>query len=100
MFLFGLETNVFNVILVLLKHIRGERTKKARHAKKNYNGLVATGASIADISQEQAIKTKNRQNDSRNFVCFFKIIHEIAISFESNLPLDEKYRRMKHENAF
>ena len=52
------------------------------------------------------ILAKSKQSKQRidkmtlEILCVYKIIHEIAISFESNLPLDEKYRRMKHENAF
>ena len=41
----------FNVILVLLKLVHRERTRETSYAKKNYDGLVATRASIADISQ-------------------------------------------------
>ena len=52
------------------------------------------------------ILAKSKQSKQRidkmtlEILCANKIIHEIANSFESNLPWGKKYRRMKHENAF
>ena len=52
------------------------------------------------------ILAKSKQSKQRidkmtlEILCAYKIIHEIAISFESSLPWGKKYRRMKHENAF
>ena len=39
------------------------------NGREKLDGLVATRAGNADSSQAKAIKTKKRQNDSRNIVC-------------------------------
>ena len=85
MFLFRLETNVFTVILVLGKHVHGERTRENRYAKKKFNSLVATRAGIADSSQKQeSIQRSNKMTPE--VMCANKVIHEKANNFESKLP--------------